>query len=106
MQIVLVGFVGSLTVIEVLGTAAMTYWARTSSPGACILGVNLFVLLGLTLGLAIRGFSHMNTVNALWQSTSIACVSLLSATYFHETITPLQWLGVVLACLASLCFIE
>lgn len=94
----------SLTVIEVAATAAMTQWARTGGVGVCVLGLGLFMLLGMVLGMSIRAISHMNTVNAAWQAFSIVGVSILSTVCFGEPITAIQCVGVGLAIVASLCF--
>ena len=94
-----------LTTVEVLGTSAVTEWARNGSLIACCTGIFLFALLGALLGVCVHAVDHMNTVNAAWQSTSIACVSVLSVLFYDEPITPIQCLGVVLACAASLCFL-
>ena len=57
------------------------------------------------LALSISINPHMNTVNALWQSISIASVTVVSRIVFEEPLTYLQLTGVVLATLASLCFV-
>ena len=94
-----------LTVIEVGGTAAVTCWAHTEQLQFLVLGVGLFSALGGMLALSISINPHMNTVNALWQSISIASVTVVSRIVFEEPLTYLQLTGVVLATLASLCFV-
>lgn len=95
----------ALSGIEIAGTAAVTNWARTGNPMSCVVGIYLFAMLGLILGVSVRLTQHMNTVNALWQSISIVGVTILSSGYFQEEITLRQYLGVFLACCASICFV-
>ena len=101
----LLASVAALTIVEVCGTAAVTRWAKNDEALFLVTGLFLFMLLGVVMAVSVRVVDHMNTVNALWQSFSIACVSILSFFCFGEIITPRQCLGVALAILASICFL-
>ena len=103
--ILMLGSTSCLTVIEVAATWCLTRWAKQGNGLYCLAGLYLFAALGLGLGLTIRFAGHMNTINALWQSTSIVGVTLVSVYIFDEPITGVQILGVILASAASLCFL-
>ena len=94
-----------LTLLEVFATACLTRWAYRIDETGLAVGCGLFSLIGFMLGHAIRHVGHMSVVNALWQSTSIAGVALLSYVLFEENITPRQAMGMGLAVTASLCFV-
>ena len=93
----------ALTVVEIGATSSIARWSKTDENIWLCMGLSMFTLLGLVMAISIRAIDHMNTVNALWQSISIAGVSMVSAYFFEETITNKQWFGVALAILASLC---
>ena len=95
-----------LTCLEVGATTILTIWASTGNTLYCLTGMYLFASLGLVLGVAIHKMASMNTVNALWQSSSIITISLISKLYFKEQITGVQWVGVFLAFCSSLCFLD
>ena len=95
----------SLTFVEIGGTAAVAHWAKTDDWVALCGGLCMFTILGCIMAFAIRTVDHINTVNALWQSFSISGVSIVSVCCFGETLTPRQWVGVVLAIGASACFV-
>jgi multidrug transporter EmrE-like cation transporter len=94
-----------LIALEVLGTYLLGYWAKNGGGMFLFAGTFLFSLLGLTLGVSIRWISHMSVVNALWQSSTVVLITLLSYTCFGEVVTVRQSIGVVLNLLASLCFL-
>tara|TARA_B100000683_G_scaffold139022_1_gene135442 strand:+ start:1977 stop:2306 length:330 start_codon:yes stop_codon:yes gene_type:complete len=96
----------TLTGVEVLGTSALSVWARTGSAVAAASGVGLFALLGWVLGVSIHVVSHVTTVNTVWQCMSIVGVALTSVLAFGETVTARQAFGVLLALCASACFVE
>lgn len=94
----------TLTFVEVLATMALKRGVELESKEYFAGGVLLFALLGLCLGWSISEVGHMNMVNAMWQSFSIASISLVSVFYFKESITRRQMFGVCCAIIASLCF--
>ena len=97
--------VGTLTCVEVVGTSAACQWAKTNNPLSVVITLVSFNLLGIVMAASIRKVDNMNAVNAAWQSTSIIAVSIVSSIVFEEVIPPRHVVGVVLAVLASLCFV-
>ena len=69
-------------------------------------GVALYAAVGLVFGLALRwGGGKLTIVNALWQTANLCVVTLVGVIAFKETLNPVQWIGIVLAILASVCFL-
>ena len=95
----------TLTSLEVIGTSALTNWARYDNALGCYLGVLSFGVMGATLGYSIRACKNVAIVNALWQTTSMIVISALSVVVWGEKLDARRALGTVLATLASLCFI-
>ena len=96
--------VSVLTLLEVVGTAAGGKWAQTDETLWMVCCLVLYTMLGGAMALSLRLVQHVNTVNILWQSASIVCVSLVSLLVFDERMTVRQYVGVVFAIFASLCF--
>ena len=103
-----VGIALLLTLLETLGSACLIQWAqsREYANGALALGVAFFSGVGCLLGVGARLLGRLSIVNAVWQSTSIASVTLLCVFVHGETLTQVQMLGVALAVLSSICLLE
>ena len=103
-----VGIALLLTLLETLGTTFLIQWAQSqeSANGALALGVALFSGVGCLLGVGARLLEKLSIVNAVWQSTSIASVTLLCVFVHGETLTQVQTLGVALAVLSSICLVH
>lgn len=101
---VLAASVIGLTVVEASAVYVITKWSKDKHMPLLGLGIVLYALIGASFAASVHYIRNVNTVNALWQAFSLAIVSLLTAALFKEKITPLQWVGVILAIIASLCF--
>lgn len=96
----------ALTVLETFGTACVRRWASLGTDyGMLILGAMIFSCIGVLLGIFARTLGHMSIINAVWQSTSIASVTLYCVFIHGESLTRIQTFGVVLAVLSSLCLV-
>ena len=103
-NMILAASVIGLTLVEASAVYAITKWSKSSNNALLAVGIILYALVGASFAASLHYISNVNTVNALWQAFSLAIVSLLAALLFKEKISPVQWVGVVLAVLASLCF--
>ena len=96
----------TLTMIEVFGMAMLRMWAKKESILALGVGVASFAGIAILLAYLIRIVGNVNVINAFWQASSIAIVSIISILWFEEPITNRELWGVVFAFTSSLFFIR
>jgi len=95
----------SLTLLETIGTVCLNRWARRGDLMYMCIGILMFSAVGYLLGMGARTLGSMTIVNAVWQSTSIACVTLYCVLVHGEILSRLQLFGVTIAVLSSVCLL-
>ena len=104
-----VTFVGLavLLALESCAEFSLKKWADAPHSLKWIIsGIGLYALVGLTFAIALRiGGAHLALMNALWQAMNIVVVTGIAVVVFGETLSKIQWIGIVLAALASLCLL-
>ena len=97
-----------LLALEATAESSLKAWASSRKGDkwwGIVVGIGLYALVGLVFGLALKfGNSNLVTLNALWQASNLCVVTLIGVVFFHERLSVAQWVGVVLALAASICF--
>ena len=96
----------TLLALEVGAETLLAIWARTPSRAwAAAIGVGMYALVGLVFGLLMHWRGDLATTNALWQAGNVCLVTLVGVLFFKDRPKPVEWVGVSLAALATICFV-
>ena len=99
--------VAVLLALEASAESLLTLWSRHARAWMIVLGVALYALVGVTFALALKwSGGNLGAINALWQAANICVVTVISVVAFRKPLSRVEWLGVALAFLASICFVH
>ena len=91
------------------GAETMLRGAANDSTGNIVKllgGIGLYAAVGLAFWLALKfSGANLTVTNALWQTTNIVVITLIGVFAFGNNLKPIEWIGVVLATVASICFL-
>lgn len=69
-------------------------------------GISLYAAVGVAFWLVLKfSGSNLTVTNALWQTTNIVVITLIGVLAFGNALRPIEWIGVLLAVIASICFV-
>ena len=96
-----------LVALEAGAESQLALWANERGQWLMLCGgVVLYAVVGLVFALVLRyGRKSLATANALWQSANIVVVTIISVIAFGKPLSAIEWMGIVLAILASACFL-
>lgn len=100
-----IGGVALLLALESGAEALLKTSAQNKRALSLLGGVGLYAVVGLAFGMLLRVNSNLTLMNALWQTGNLVVVTLIGVLVFGESLTVVQWIGVALAILASICFV-
>lgn len=95
-------FVLASLVFFALGESASKLWANKGDWrwGAIVI---VCYMIGSCLWLpAIFAKNHLTTLGTLWNVGAIACTLFAGVVLFHETVTGIQWVGIVFAVISCI----
>ncbi len=91
-------------IILTIGDIVFKFYAETSKSGLYVIGLITYVI-GLMCLIQTFKTEHIATASAIFVIANVITLLLVSYFYFHETLTVLQMIGMVLA-LISIAFLE
>jgi multidrug transporter EmrE-like cation transporter len=97
-----------LLTLESLAVVFLKQWAvnKKSAKITLVVGVSLYAILAIVLAYILKMFpSEMVVINTLWQTINIIVITLIGVIVYKEPISKIQKLGIILAVVASLCFL-
>ena len=93
---ILIGIVLLIALSECVGQSCLkNYYNNPTKVYFYFVGVLFYAIVCLLLVVSYK-FSGMGLVNILWSGVSVLTILSAGILFFDETVTPLDWFGVVL----------
>ena len=100
----LIGILVLISLLECVGQSCLlTYHKNPSKWLLFLTGVLFYGIVCLLLVLSYK-YKGMGIINVLWSGISVLVIVSVGMLFFHEKITPMDWVGVLLV-LAGIGFI-
>lgn len=94
--VVLIGIIVAISVLECFGQSCLLSFQKNPSKWVLFLGGVVFYSIVCLLLVLSYQYKGLGLINVLWSGISVLVIVSVGMIFFHEKITKMDWMGVLL----------